>query len=107
MEGILYYFLIISPIHAHELGDELVENLAGYNGSIQNVYIDNKISVKNTKVPVDKTIYENVDDLSKYLMPILANKQKKCKLSKWIESDYAKKVGRYKKDSKGKYYKLK
>ena len=38
-------------------------------------------------------------------MPILANKQKKCKLSKWIESDYAKKVGRYKKDSKGKYYK--
>ena len=74
---------------------------------IENVYIDNKISVKNTKVPVDKTIYENVDDLSKYLMPILANKQKKCKLSKWIESDYAKKVGRYKKDSKGKYYKLK
>ena len=40
-------------------------------------------------------------------MPILANRQKKCKLSKWIESDYAKKVGRYKKDSKGKYYKLK
>lgn len=35
---------------------------------IENVYIDNKISVKNTKVPVDKTIYENVDDLSKYLL---------------------------------------
>ena len=35
---------------------------------IENVYIDNKISVKNTKVPFDKTIYENVDDLSKYLL---------------------------------------
>ena len=35
---------------------------------IENVYIDNKISVKNTKVPVDKTIYESVDDLSKYLL---------------------------------------
>ena len=45
MEGILYYFLIISPIHAHELGDELVENLAGYNGSIQNIYIDNMNSI--------------------------------------------------------------
>ena len=45
MEGILYYFLIISPIHAHELGDELVENLAGYNGSIQNIYIDSSINI--------------------------------------------------------------
>ena len=59
------------------------------------------------KYPKIKTRYASIDDLSKYLMPILANKQKKCKLSKWIESDYAKKVGRYKKDSKGKYYKLK
>lgn len=54
-----------------------------------------------------KTRYASIDDLSKYLMPILANKQKKCKLSKWIESDFAKKVGRFKKDAKGKYYKLK
>ena len=59
------------------------------------------------KYPKINTRYASIDDLSKYLMPILANKQKKCKLSKWIESDYAKKVGRYKKDSKGKYYKLK
>lgn len=58
------------------------------------------------KYPKINTRYASIDDLSKYLMPILANKQKKCKLSKWIESDYAKKVGRYKKDSKGKYYKL-
>ena len=59
------------------------------------------------KYPKIKTRYATIDDLNKYLMPILANKQKKCKLSKWIESDFAKKVGRYKKDAKGKYYKLK
>ena len=59
------------------------------------------------KYPKIATRYATIDDLSKYLMPILANKQKKCKLSKWIESDYAKKVGRFKKDAKGKYYKLK
>ena len=45
MEGNLYYLLITSPIHAHELGEEFVENLAGYNGSIQNVYIDNMNSI--------------------------------------------------------------
>lgn len=59
------------------------------------------------KYPKIATRYATIDDLSKFLMPILANKQKKCKLSKWIESDYAKKVGRFKKDAKGKYYKLK
>lgn len=35
---------------------------------IENVYIENKITVKNTKIPVDKTIYEKVDDLSRYLL---------------------------------------
>lgn len=45
MEGNLQYFLITSPIHAHELGEEFVENLAGYNGSIQNIYVDNMNSI--------------------------------------------------------------
>lgn len=57
--------------------------------------------------PKINTRYATIDDLNKYLNPILAASQKKVKLSKWIESDYAKKVGRYKKDSKGKYFKLK
>lgn len=57
--------------------------------------------------PKINTRYATIDDLNKYLSPILATNQKKVKLSKWIESDYAKKVGRYKKDSKGKYFKLK
>ncbi len=57
--------------------------------------------------PKINTRYAKIDDLNKYLNPILAAGQKKVKLSKWIESDYAKRVGRYKKDSKGRYFKLK
>ena len=57
--------------------------------------------------PKINTRYATIDDLNKFLNPILAISKKKVKLSKWIESDYAKKVGRFKKDSKGKYFKLK
>ncbi|HBJ06571.1 MAG TPA: hypothetical protein DDY60_06260, partial [Erysipelotrichaceae bacterium] len=77
------------------------------NTSKPNEARDEEVIEALKKYPKINTRYASIDDLSKYLMPILANKQKKCKLSKWIESDYAKKVGRYKKDSKGKYYKLK
>ncbi len=77
------------------------------NTSKPNEASDEEVIEALKKYPKINTRYASIDDLSKYLMPILANKQKKCKLSKWIESDYAKKVGRYKKDSKGKYYKLK
>ncbi len=35
---------------------------------IENIYIENKITVKETNIPVNKTIYENSEDLSKYLL---------------------------------------
>ena len=35
---------------------------------IEAIYIKNKITIKKTRIPVDKTIYENEDDLSKYLL---------------------------------------
>ncbi len=35
---------------------------------IENVYIENKIIIKKAKIPVTKTIYENEDDLSQYLL---------------------------------------
>lgn len=35
---------------------------------IENIYIDNKIIIKEAHIPVDKTIYENEEDLSKYLL---------------------------------------
>ena len=42
------------------------------NGStgtiIENIYIENKVTVKETNIPSDETIYESADDLSKYLL---------------------------------------
>ena len=35
---------------------------------IENIYIENKITIKETNVPSDETIYETSDDLSKYLL---------------------------------------
>ena len=35
---------------------------------IDNIYIKNKITIKKDKIPVDKTIYQTEEDLSKYLL---------------------------------------
>jgi len=35
---------------------------------IENVYVDEDITIKETKIPVDETIFTDVTDLSKYLM---------------------------------------
>ena len=36
--------------------------------NIENVYIDEDITIKNVNIPVNKEIYTNTDDLSKYLL---------------------------------------
>ena len=84
------------------------------NTSKPNEASDEEVIEALKKYPKINTRYASIDDLSKYLMPILANKQKKCKLSKWIESDYAKnsiiKLSLIKKKfflKNKKYYKLK
>ena len=35
---------------------------------VENIYIKNKITIKKARIPVDKTIYTNEEDLSKYLL---------------------------------------
>ncbi len=35
---------------------------------IENIYIKNKITIKKDRIPVDKTIYQTEDELSKYLI---------------------------------------
>lgn len=35
---------------------------------IENIYIKNKITIKKDKIPIDKVIYQNTDELSKYLL---------------------------------------
>ena len=51
------------------LNNEQQEIESGSTGTIiENIYIENKITIKETNIPSDETIYENVDDLSKYLL---------------------------------------
>lgn len=47
---------------------------------IESIYIKNKITIKKDKIPVDKTIYENEEDLSKYLLFGTTEDQKKYKI---------------------------
>ena len=51
------------------LNNEQKEIESGATGTIiENIYIENKVTVKETNIPSDETIYENSDDLSKYLL---------------------------------------
>ena len=51
------------------LNNEQKEIESGKTGTIiENIYLENKVTVKETNIPSDETIYENVDDLSKYLL---------------------------------------
>lgn len=51
------------------LNNEQEEIEAGETGTIiENMYIENKIKIKETNIPSDKTIYEDSNDLSKYLL---------------------------------------
>ena len=51
------------------LNNEQKEIESGDTGTIiENIYIENKITIKETNIPSDETIYESVDDLSKYLL---------------------------------------
>ncbi len=60
------------------INNEQKEIESGETGTIiENIYIENKITVKETNIPSDETIYENSDDLSKYLLFGTLNEQQK------------------------------
>lgn len=44
---------------------------------IEKIYIENTITIKKQKIPVDKTIYQNEKELSKYLLFGTTNEQQK------------------------------
>lgn len=56
--------------------------------------------------PNIKTRYASVRKIGSYLQPILRAKNKTCKISAWVESDFGKKVGRVRYQDKMKYFKL-
>ena len=47
---------------------------------IEKIYIKNKITIKKGNIPVNKTIYQNKDNLSKYLLFGTTKEQKKYKV---------------------------
>ncbi len=51
------------------INNEQAEIASGSTGSIiENIYIENKVTVKEKNIPSDETIYEDSTDLSKYLL---------------------------------------
>ena len=60
---------VSSDSYDRYLNNEQGEIQSGSTGTIiENIYIENKITIKETNIPSDETIYENADDLSKYLL---------------------------------------
>ena len=54
-----------------------IEDVGSY---IENIYIKNKITIQKGLVPVDKTIYTQKEDLSKYLLFGTTDEQRKYKI---------------------------
>lgn len=58
----------ISPEDYNNYANDTQEEIKETGTIIDNIYIKNKITIKKDKIPVDKTIYQTEEDLSKYLL---------------------------------------
>ncbi len=59
-------FIPESDYNAYAEGTQ--EEIEDTGSIIKNIYIENKITIKKQNIPVDKTIYQNEEDLTKYLL---------------------------------------
>lgn len=57
--------------------NETQEQITDTGSIIENMYIENEITIRESKIPVTKMIFTNVDDLSKYLLFGTLEEQKK------------------------------
>ena len=58
----------ISPEAYDNFANNTQKEIEDTGSIIEAIYIKNKITTKKAKIPVDKTIYQNEEDLSKYLL---------------------------------------
>ena len=58
----------ISPENYDNYANDTQKEIKDTGTIIDNIYIRNKVTIKKDKIPVDKTIYQTEDDLSKYLL---------------------------------------
>lgn len=58
----------IAPEEYDNYANDTQKEIQDTGKIIENIYIKNKITIKKDKIPIDKVIYQNVDELSKYLL---------------------------------------
>lgn len=58
----------IAPEEYDNYANDTQKEIQDTGKIIENIYIKNKITIKKDKIPIDKVIYQNIDELSKYLL---------------------------------------
>ena len=58
----------ISPEEYDNYANDTQKEIQDTGKIIENIYIKNKITIKKDKIPINKVIYQSVDELSKYLL---------------------------------------
>ena len=58
----------ITPEEYDNYANDTQKEIQDTGKIIENIYIKNKITIKKDKIPIDKVIYQNIDELSKYLL---------------------------------------
>lgn len=75
VDNIVHSFVSDADYKKYESGDQ--EEIKETGKIIDRIYIDNKITIRKANIPVDETIYQDTNTLSRYLMFGTTKDQKK------------------------------
>ena len=75
VDNIVHSFVSDADYKKYESGDQ--EEIKETGKIIERIYIDNKITIRKANIPVDETIYQETNTLSRYLMFGTTKDQKK------------------------------
>lgn len=75
VDNIVHSFVSDVDYKKYESGDQ--EEIKETGKIIERIYIDNKITIRKANIPVDETIYQDTNTLSRYLMFGTTKDQKK------------------------------
>ena len=75
VDNIVHSFVSDTDYKKYESGDQ--EEIKETGKIIERIYIDNKITIRKANIPVDETIYQDTNTLSRYLMFGTTKDQKK------------------------------
>ena len=66
VDNVVHSFVSDTDYEKYESGNQ--EEIKDTGKIIERIYIDNKITIRKDNIPVDETIYQDVNTLSRYLM---------------------------------------